>query len=73
MSTLSVPISQGHETFIDEMIQRGVAPTKAEVVRQALTRFAEDQAVEAVQRAEQEIRDGKTLRGNLRHLAARLP
>ncbi len=73
MSTLSVPITSALAAFIDEMIRRGVAPNKAEVVRQALTRFAEDQAVDAVLRAEQEARDGKMLRGNLRELAKRLP
>ena len=73
MSTLSVPITGALATFIDEMIRRGVAPNKAEVVRQALTRFAEDQAVDAVLRAEQEARGGKMLRGNLRELAKRLP
>lgn len=73
MSTLSVPITSALATFIDEMIRRGVASNKAEVVRQALTRFAEDQAVDAVLRAEQEARDGKILRGNLRDLAKCLP
>jgi Arc/MetJ-type ribon-helix-helix transcriptional regulator len=73
MSTISVPIPHTLETFIEEMIHRGIASNKAEVVRQALVRFAEDQAVEAVLRGEQELRDGKVLRGDLRKLAKMLP
>ena len=73
MSTISVPISSPLESFINEMIKQGVAENKAEVVRRALIRFAEDQAVEAVLRSEQELKDGKILRGDLKKLAKRLP
>lgn len=68
MSTISVPITGAQELFIDEMIRLGVASNKAEVVRQALVRFAEDQAVEMVLRSEQELKEGKILRGNLRDI-----
>ncbi|MDA1038240.1 MAG: hypothetical protein O2877_00950 [bacterium] len=68
MSTLSVPLTQNHESFINEMIRDGIAPNKAEVVRQALTKYAEDQAVEAVLKSEQEARKGKILTGDLREL-----
>ena len=73
MSTLSVPLTQTLEIFIDEMIHRGIASNKAEVVRQALLSYAEDQAVEAVLRSEQELREGKILRGDLRKIAKQLP
>lgn len=65
MSTISVPIPSTLEIFIDNMIRLGIAQNKAAVVRQALVRFAEDQAVESVLRAEQELREGKILRGSL--------
>lgn len=42
-------------------------------MRRALVRFAEDQAAEAVLRSEQEARDGKILRGDLRDFMKRLP
>ncbi|MBU1126540.1 hypothetical protein KJ758_02915 [Patescibacteria group bacterium] len=73
MSTLSVPLSNNLEAFIDEMVKGGIAPNKAEVVRQALNRYAEDQAVEAVLRSEQEAREGKILRGDLNKLLDRMP
>ena len=73
MSTLSVPISPLLETFVEGMIKRGLAPNKAEVVRQALVRYAEDQAIEAVLRSEQEAREGKILRGDVRSLLKKMP
>jgi Arc/MetJ-type ribon-helix-helix transcriptional regulator len=73
MPTISVPIPSTLETFIGDMIRRGLAPNKAEVVRQALVRYAEDQAVESVLRSEQEAREGKVLRGDLKKLLKRLP
>lgn len=59
--------------IIDDMIYRGVASNKSDLVRQALYKFAEDQAVEVVLRAEQELKEGKTLRGDLRKIAAKIP
>jgi Arc/MetJ-type ribon-helix-helix transcriptional regulator len=73
MSTLSVPLPNTLATFVEDMVKSGMAANKAEVVRQALTRYAEDQAVEAVLRSEQEARDGKLLSGDLRQIAQRLP
>jgi Arc/MetJ-type ribon-helix-helix transcriptional regulator len=72
MTTISVPIPQALETFIDEMIRRGAASNKADVVRRALVRFAEDQAVEAVLRSEQEAMEGKVLHGDLRDLMKKI-
>jgi Arc/MetJ-type ribon-helix-helix transcriptional regulator len=72
MTTISVPLSHTLEVFIEEMVRREVASNKAEVVRQALVRYAEDKAVEAVLRAEQELSEGKILRGDLRKIAKRL-
>ena len=73
MTTISIPIPAALEEFINKMIKRGDAPTKAEVVRQALVRFAEDEAIESVLRSEQEIKDGKILRGDIRKIIKRLP
>ena len=72
MATLSVPVTQAQETFIKTMIKRGLANNKADVVRQALNLFAEDQAVEAVLKSQQEFRDGKELRGNINDLLKRV-
>ncbi|MEI6511001.1 MAG: hypothetical protein WCO25_03080 [Candidatus Uhrbacteria bacterium] len=68
MSTLSVPLPQPLESFISMMVKRGFASTKAEVVRQALSRYAEDAAVESVLRAQQEFKEGKEIRGSIRDI-----
>jgi len=73
MSTLSVPIPQNLEIFIDDMIRGGKASNKAEVVRQALTKYAEDQAVEMVMQSMREYKEGKVLEGNLDELLEKMP
>lgn len=73
MSTISVPLPQNLEKFIDDMIRQGQAPNKAEVVRRALDKYAEDQAVEMVLRSEQEAREGKILHGDLDKLLKQMP
>lgn len=73
MSTLSIPVTKDHELFIDDMIRRGIAPNKAEVVRQALTKYAEDQAVEMVMQSMREYKEGKVLDGDLDELLEKMP
>lgn len=68
MSTISVPLPQSLEHFIERMVKRGVASTKAEVVRQALARYAEDDLIQSVLRAQQDLKDGKEVRGDLRKI-----
>lgn len=71
MTTISVPLPSHLEKMVNDMAKaRG--SNKAEVVRHALTRLAEEEAVQAVLRAEQELAEGKGLRGNLRKLARML-
>lgn len=65
MSTLSVPLPAQLEKFVNDMVRSGRASNKADVVRKALIRMEEDEAVEAVLRAQHE----PTLRGDLRELA----
>lgn len=71
MSTLSVPIPAVLEEFIKDMVANGRAANKADVVRKALMKYREDEAVNAVLRAQQEGREGKNLEGDLDELAKR--
>jgi Arc/MetJ-type ribon-helix-helix transcriptional regulator len=68
MSTLSIPVTAEQEAFINAYIKAGNADNKAQVVRRALNRFAEDEAVNAVLQAEKE----PTLYGDLRELAKKI-
>lgn len=69
MSTLSVPLPAFLEEFIKSMVDSGYASNKADVVRKALIKLREDEAVNSVLRAEQEGREGKNLSGDLDELA----
>jgi putative addiction module CopG family antidote len=72
MSTLSVPLPPELEKFINSQVKSGNAANKADVVRRALVRFSEDEAVRIVLEASQEVKDGKVLRGDLRELAKKI-
>lgn len=67
MTTISVPLPAHLEKLVNDMAKaRG--SNKAEVVRHALIRLAEEEAVQTVLRAEQE----PTLKGDLRELAKKI-
>ncbi|HEY4479279.1 MAG TPA: ribbon-helix-helix protein, CopG family [Candidatus Paceibacterota bacterium] len=67
MTTLSVPLPAHLEEMVKKMAkQRG--SNKAAIVREALERFAEEEAISAVLKAEKE----QPLRGDLRVLARKL-
>lgn len=69
MTTISVPIPSFLEDFIKNMIGSGYATNKADVVRRALIRLKEEEAINSMLRAEQEIKEGKLLEGDLDELA----
>ena len=64
MTTLSVPITPELEAFINEQVKSGKAANKAHVVRYALKRLSEEEAIADVLRAQNE----PTIRGSLREL-----
>lgn len=68
MSTLSVPLTPKLEEQINNMIASGYAPTKSEVVRRAIARLAEEEAVQDVLKAMRE----PLLRGDLRDLMKKI-
>lgn len=71
MTTISVPLRKDNEEKLDELVRSGVGSSRADVMRKALEKLAEDEAVEAVLRAERELGEGKVLRGDLRKLLKR--
>ena len=72
MTLLTVPLNKNLSQKIEEMIKHGYAANKADLARRALEQYIEDQAVSNVLRAEQEIKEGKTLRGDLDDLAGKI-
>ena len=72
MTTLSVPLPAYLEESVNNLVKKGFAANKADVVRKAITRLVEDEAVAAVLMAGQEIAEGKGLRGDLRILSKKM-
>ena len=68
MATLSVPLTKDLEEFIDSQVRLGKLENKAAVVRRALRLLAEQEAVAAVLKADQE----PSVRGDLDRLAKKL-
>lgn len=68
MTTISVPLTADLMQILHELIRSGAATNKADAMRKALYKYAEDQAVERVLRAEREPR----LEGDLDELASKL-
>ena len=69
MTTLSIPVPAHLEELVNSLVKRGFAANKAEVVRKALVLLAEEEAINAVLRSQQEAKEGKILRGDLREIA----
>jgi len=65
MTTISVPIPAHMEEFINRQIKNGNAANKADVVRKALIRMSEEEAVNEVLSAMKE----PNLKGDLKVLA----
>ena len=69
MTTISVPLPEELTKFIDQMVRHNKAENKAAVVRQALYKLSEEEAINDVLEAQKEVKEGKVLRGNLNKLA----
>ena len=69
MTTLSVPLSADLEESVNNLVKKGFAANKADLVRKAIIRLIEDEAVMAIILAEQEIAEKKGLRGDLKILS----
>ena len=68
MSTLSVPLTDRQRYNIKRMVQKGVASNESAFARQAIDRYLEELAIQAVLQAQQE----PSLRGNIDQLAKAL-
>ena len=68
MTTVSVPLTEEQHRHLMQLIEQGIGTNKADVLRKALEKFAEDQAVEVVLRASKEPR----LTGDLDELVRKL-
>lgn len=73
MATISVPLSPKQQKYLDELVDKGVSSSRAGVLRKALDKLVEEEAINAVLQAEREISLGKGLRGDLKALLKKMP
>ncbi len=66
MSTISVPLSAEETSMLDSLVAVGTGSSRADVMRRGLELISEEQAVLSVLKSEQEIAEGKILRGDAR-------
>lgn len=68
MANVSVPLSAELEERLDALVSDGVGSNRADVMRRALERLAEEEAIRVVLQSEKEIAEGKVIRGDLRKI-----
>jgi len=68
MANVSVSLSSELQDRLDSLVVEGVGANRADVMRRALEWFAEEEAINAVLKAEREIQEGKILRGDARDI-----
>jgi Arc/MetJ-type ribon-helix-helix transcriptional regulator len=73
MTTLSVPITLSLAAGLDALINSGAAESRAAVMRTALQRYLEEQALLGVLEGQSDVKAGRVYKGNLRTLIAQLP
>jgi Arc/MetJ-type ribon-helix-helix transcriptional regulator len=72
MSVITVPVSDKQRATIEHMVKSGRAATKAHAIRMAIDLLAREDALASIRRGQQEIREGKTLSGDLDALAKQI-
>ena len=68
MTTITVPISGEIEEFINQELAYGTGESKAHIVRFALLRLREERALSRLTEAEEDIKQGRVFKGDLRSL-----
>ncbi len=72
MTTVSVPLPEDLTKFIDKMVASNKAENKASVIRQALYKLSEQEAINDLLEAHREVDEGKILSGDLDELVKNL-
>ena len=68
MSNISIPLNPELAEMLNQYIVKNNITSRADIVRKALYEFLENEAVMSVVRSEQEIKEGKIIRGDLKDI-----
>ncbi|OGG47359.1 hypothetical protein A2671_02280 [Candidatus Kaiserbacteria bacterium RIFCSPHIGHO2_01_FULL_49_13] len=72
MATISVPLNSKQTETLEYLVKQRVGANRADVMRKALEKLSEEEAVQMVLRAQKEMGEGKVLYGDLRELAKKI-
>lgn len=72
MTTITVPINNEIEKFINQEISEGRAESKAHLVRYALMRLQTDRSMLDLMEAEDDIKTGKVYKGDLKTILKKM-
>ncbi len=64
-----MPVSDVQLGIINDIVKSGRAASKAHAMRMAIDLLAREEAIASIRRSQQEIREGKILKGDLDELA----
>ena len=65
MTTITVPLNAKQVEYLDALVE-GYGSSRAGVMRKALELLAEEEMLHSILKSEQEYREGKVLRGDMR-------
>lgn len=69
MTTITIPITNDLNDFINDQVKIGEASSKADFVRRAIQKMKEEIFIRQILQAKQEAKQGKLLKGDLDKLA----
>jgi len=70
MTTISIPLNNELNSYIDEQVRIGNASSKADLIRRAIIKFKQDEFIKSIKEAREDVRKGRVFRGDLDKLAA---
>lgn len=65
MTTISVPLPPNMVEYIESEVKAGNYSNKAQLIRKAIAKFREDEAIEEILRSERDLKEGRVFYGDL--------
>ncbi|MCB9806066.1 hypothetical protein H6775_02810 [Candidatus Nomurabacteria bacterium] len=72
MSVATVPLNKETESALENMVKNGVGSSKADVIRKAIKKLAEEQAILDVLEADRDVQKGLAFQGDLKELSKKI-
>ncbi len=69
MTNISIPLSAKLLEAVEKRVNDGDEESKSSLVRKAIQKYLDDKVFEEILLAQQEIKDGNRIRGDIRNIA----